>query len=105
MVKALGGLESYTIVGTVSDNGWLYRNRTLLESHMRDDMLANDVLPALDVPVAVTCSYLEETEFFEFSLIAVGYKVDSTEGYVGAIVEDGVALSVDGKRVTIIEEV
>lgn len=99
MIKLAGKLRSYEITGTVHDNGWLYRNRELLEDHMREDMKYNNVLPVLDLPITLACAFEEEKNMFSFELVSWGYEVPDAKGWSGVIIKDWIAVSEDAKKV------
>lgn len=104
MAKVTQNIKEYEITGTVVDNGWLYANRETLESYLRDDMRFNNILPILDMPTEIACSYNQELSIFEFSMKAPGYYMEYAGDYLGILVKDGVIISSDSKRVMLCEE-
>lgn len=103
MAKLVQNIRDYEITGTVKDNGWLYANKSLLEGHLLDDMRANNILPILDMPVNISCSYIEEDDIFQFSMIAAGYQMESSTEYLGILLKDGLIVSADAKKVFLYE--
>lgn len=103
MAKLVQNIRDYEITGTVKDNGWLYANKEMLEGHLLDDMRYNNILPILDMPIHISCSYVEDQDIFEFSMRAAGYQMDEATEYMGILIKDGVIVSADAKKVFLYE--
>lgn len=103
MAKVVHKIKEYEITGTVGDNGWLYANRELLESYIRDDMRTKDILPILDMPMKLSCSFNEDENVFEFTVKAAGCEVLNAQDYMGIIISDGVIVNNEAKKVLFCE--
>lgn len=104
MVKVMERLKEYEITGTVKDNSWLYANKEMLESYLRDDMRDHNILPLLDVPVNITCSYNEAGGIFEFTMVAPGVQMEEPTKYMGILINDGLIVGADAKKVLLCDE-
>lgn len=102
MTKVIPNIQDYEIIGTVADNGWLYANRELLESHIRDDMRNNNILPILDMPINIYCS-LNNDGYFDFSIRAAGYETENVGEFLGILIKDGVLVGANAEKVQLYE--
>lgn len=103
MAEVVLGIRNYEVTGEVLDNGWLYANRELLESALRDDMRSKNILPVLDMPTKLSCSFNIEKNIFEFAINAAGYQMENIENFIGIIVREGVIVDSDFKKALLCE--
>lgn len=96
------GVEIYEIQGKAMDNAWLAKNRILLEEHAIDEMRQHGLVPVMDISPGLTSSFNEEEEIFEFKITMYGYDMgEQASQYMGIILNDGLLISKDAKKVAI----
>ncbi len=97
--------RTYKIEGTAVDQDWIVKNRTMIEEYSRDDMRAHGFVPVLDIPTALTWSWDEPKNVFNYTLTCAGQYMGKRKAklYVGILHEQGIRITVDGKTVEINE--
>ncbi len=96
------GVELYEVQGKALDNAWLAKNRNILEDHALDEMRLHGLVPIIDRSPGLTSSYNEEDEVFEFKITMYGYHIgDQAHEYLGLLLNDGILVSRDAKRVAL----
>jgi hypothetical protein len=98
--------RSYKVEGTAIDEVWIVKNRNMVEDHMRDDMRAHGFIPVLDIPTELEWAWDQERNVFTYQLTAFGKHVGKRKAkqYLGILDESGLALTKDGKKVTLASE-
>lgn len=92
-------LNTFHVDGEAKDQDWIVTNRTWLEDEMKKHMRERGYIPALDLDIALSWSYVSDRDVFTYRMSCKGRRVGSKRSrkYFGLLTKEGVLLTLDGK--------